>query len=81
MACHRRLERQTRTLINPHEPGVDYREGGFFSDLDSSARATVLRCPLGIRIGSRGVYPWCLAPLAQSAERLHGKEKVYGSSP
>jgi hypothetical protein len=23
----------------------------------------------------------CLAPLAQSAERLHGKEKVYGSIP
>ncbi len=23
----------------------------------------------------------CAAPLAQSAERLHGKEKVYGSIP
>ncbi|SNY52008.1 hypothetical protein SAMN05421748_112207 [Paractinoplanes atraurantiacus] len=23
----------------------------------------------------------CEAPLAQSAERLHGKEKVYGSIP
>ena len=28
------------------------------------------------------VYPsLLLAPLAQSAERLHGKEKVYGSIP
>ena len=36
-------------------------------------------------IGSEG-SPACnlerrLAPLAQSAERLHGKEKVYGSIP
>jgi hypothetical protein len=32
--------------------------------------------------GSRPVYPsLLLAPLAQSAERLHGKEKVYGSIP
>ncbi len=27
------------------------------------------------------VRPTKLAPLAQSAERLHGKEKVYGSIP
>ena len=31
---------------------------------------------------ARAVYPSpSLAPLAQSAERLHGKEKVYGSIP
>ena len=28
-----------------------------------------------------GILLWLYAPLAQSAERLHGKEKVYGSIP
>jgi hypothetical protein len=31
-------------------------------------------------VGRRMRGPPC-APLAQSAERLHGKEKVYGSIP
>ena len=33
------------------------------------------------RSGSPGVPVDADAPLAQSAERLHGKEKVYGSIP
>ena len=28
-----------------------------------------------------GIFDRRLAPLAQSAERFHGKEKVYGSIP
>jgi hypothetical protein len=33
----------------------------------------------GVRYSSRRLFEH--APLAQSAERLHGKEKVYGSIP
>jgi hypothetical protein len=36
----------------------------------------------GGRVTSWGGYHMCQqAPIAQSAERLHGKEKVYGSIP
>ena len=39
-----------------------------------SYRLTFVRSQVGSRLLSA-------APLAQSAERLHGKEKVYGSIP
>ena len=40
------------------------------------------RLDLDFRLGLEAVYAHSsLAPLAQSAERLHGKEKVYGSIP
>jgi hypothetical protein len=38
--------------------------------------------PADFMVGVLAVYALSsLAPLAQSAERLHGKEKVYGSIP
>jgi hypothetical protein len=36
--------------------------------------------PISRRAAERVTYS-LLAPIAQSAERLHGKEKVYGSIP
>jgi hypothetical protein len=36
------------------------------------------RCCIGLTTASQHIAD---APLAQSAERLHGKEKVYGSIP
>ncbi len=35
----------------------------------------------GLRFGGLSRYSFLVAPIAQSAERLHGKEKVKGSIP
>ena len=49
---------------------------------ESTIRGPSLWMPTDFRNCSRTVYRCSLlAPLAQSVERLHGKEKVFGSIP
>ena len=61
---------------------VDGADGLGVAGLGRPDRHAVLSTPRqGRRRRPGAAYPGRSAPLAQSAERFHGKEKVYGSIP